>query len=298
VVVGVSFSSRHASNLGLDPVAALRQVLALGFRMVRLSAVWDQVAAEGYQPLDRVLAAAESAGVPVLLTVGMKAMRWPEFYFPPDLQPDEVGERVVEFVVETVRRYRDGGGVAAWQVENEPFNRSGPGQAMVAGEVLRREVAAVRELDPRPVVLNCFWHFNRLLDWTSRPWPWRRVEPRLLDLLGEGDVLGFDFYQAIGHASGRLRQGSHARSSWIQEAAGLRTWAESRGQEAWVIEAQAEPWHNEPVFGPEQMSTIFEGLVRAGFGTVLLWGCEHWLHREARGDPSWLQAVESLLATV
>lgn len=292
--MGVSFSPRHAAFLGLEPVAALRRVLELGFRMVRLSAFWDQVRSDGYGELDRMIDTAGTAGVPVLLTVGMKAMRWPEFYAPAGLTSQQAGEQVVAFVADTVRRYPSRSGVAAWQVENEPLNRSGPARAMVPERVLRREIRAVRELDARPIVLNGFWHFERLLDWSSRPRPWRRVDLRLLRLLGDGDVLGIDFYSDIGRPSSRLRRASHARPSWPAEAGRLRSLAESRGAKAWVIESQAEPWLNEQEFGPERMAANFRGLRDAGFETILLWGCEHWLKRDAGGDPSWLSQAGAL----
>jgi hypothetical protein len=32
----------------------------------------------------------------------------------------------------------------------------------------------------------------------------------------------------------------------------------------------------------------------SGYDTILLWGVEHWLARDAAGDPSWLEAVERL----
>ena len=43
------------------------------------------------------------------------------------------------------------------------------------------------------------------------------------------------------------------------------------------------------------MATVFSGLRNAGYGTVLLWGSEFWLKRDAEGDPSWLSQAQATL---
>ncbi|MDQ6771776.1 MAG: hypothetical protein M3024_02115, partial [Candidatus Dormibacteraeota bacterium] len=61
----------------------------------------------------------------------------------------------------------------------------------------------------------------------------------------------------------------------------------------WVIEAQAEPWGDDSL-DVEGMVAVFEGVRQAGFDTILLWGAEHWLQREAAGDASWLEAATAM----
>jgi hypothetical protein len=320
--LGASFSTRRARAQGLDEWTALRRLLELGLSPVRLSTYWDEVDRSGYDELDRQLSQVERAGGEVVLTVGMKAQGWPEFAIPERLAlttppGGDVGagdpvlrSAVLELVEATVERYRDERTVVAWQVENEPLNRSGPRRWWICPELLREAICAVRRVDAaRPVVVNVFAAFNAWLDAASSRHGLRRLlgrdalrpEAEALALLGPGDVLGLDVYRRIGyHRLGRRRYTSSR--GWAANAARWRERAEAAGRRAWIVEAQAEPW--EPGAGrqgppascrPEDVVETVETLRGAGYDTILLWGVEHWLARDAAGDDSWLAAVGRLL---
>jgi hypothetical protein len=290
-LIGVSFSARRCASLGLASESAFLDVLALGFGVVRISAYWDQIRRDGYDELDWLMDAARDAGQALVLTVGMKGIRWPEFYIPPELQPWPRRDEVLAFVSETVARYRDRREVIAWQVENEPFNRSGPRHRWIHPRLVRSEMRCVRSLDERPIVLNAFAHFDVSVDDESRPrrlFGLVRVQPEklILDLLGPFDVLGLDVYTAIADRAAAL--------DWSDSAARWLRVARERGHDAWIIEAQAEPWKT-PSFSPDDMRSIYASLARAGFSTILLWGVEHWLERAAAGDTTWLDAAKRLV---
>src|SRR5436309_14586389 len=82
VQVGISFSPQRAAYLGLDYRVAFKRLEAMHFRVIRLSTYWDQVDKEGYDQLDWLMNEAQRARQPIVLTVGMKALGWPEFYVP------------------------------------------------------------------------------------------------------------------------------------------------------------------------------------------------------------------------
>lgn len=318
--LGVSFSPRRARHAGLDWRPAFKRVLGLGLDPVRLSAYWDDVDSNGYDDLDWLVAEAARAGLELILTVGMKAQGWPEFYIPGRLQPaaaprsDVVAAspalrmQAVEFVAATVERYRGQDAIAVWQVENEPLNPSGPRRWWIGPEFVADEIATVRGLDPdRPIAVNVFSRFNTWLDVASiRHGPdlsrllgssARRPEAEALTLLGRDDILGLDVYRRIGYL--RLGRRVLTRSRhWQSNAARWAVRAAAEGKLAWVLEAQAEPWEP-PLRGdrrprscrPEDIGATVRGLWDAGCATVLLWGVEHWLARDADGDGSWLAAV-------
>jgi hypothetical protein len=185
-------------------------------------------------------------------------------------------------------------------VENEPFNRSGPNRWFIGPDFLREEMAAVRTGDPgRPRLLTAFAHFNLVLDLVSNPW--RLGVGRLLGLLERGDVLGLDVYVRIGYGLAVFEGVARAASDWADAAARWRARAEANGVEGWIAEAQAEPWEPTPAtymrprsFLAGDIPAVVEGVRRAGFDTVLLWGSEYWLARAAAGDRGWLDAVLSL----
>jgi hypothetical protein len=127
--VGFTFSQRQAAYLELPWAEAYRAALGLAPPLVRLGAYWDEVQpAEGrydWSPLDALVDRAGVRGVPVVLTVGMKAPRYPEYFLRPWLEGrlglapgatvsdvEELRTRTLAFVERVVHRYRDRPAVA------------------------------------------------------------------------------------------------------------------------------------------------------------------------------------------
>jgi hypothetical protein len=303
--LGASFSPRRAVARGLDWRRAFHRLLEIPLSPIRLSAYWDAIDRDGYCELEWLLDAAGSAGREVILSAGMKAQGWPEFYIPDRLLPaaaagadlaggfSALAESALAFVAATVERLRTSPAIVAWQVENEPLNPSGPRGWRIGPELVRREVAAVRDQDrARPIVLNVFCRFNR---WRQRRGP--QPETETLALLRPGDVLGLDVYRRI---EGRCLGIPCVRRNWgwRRTARQCSRAAEARGVRTWAIEAQAEPWQGRRTYKPGDLATTVTGLYSAGCETILLWGAEHWLARDLAGDPSWLEAVCRLSAGV
>lgn len=320
--LGASFSPRRARGAGLDTGTAFRRLLDEGLSPLRLSTYWDEVDEAGYDELDGLIAAADRAGRDVVLTVGMKAQGWPEFAIPERLVPaarrgsditaasPALRAAVLELVETTIIRYRGAGAVVAWQVENEPLNRSGPRRWWIGPDLLREQQAVARRADPsRPLLLNVFARYNLWLDVASNRHGLgsllggeaSRPEAEALALLEPGDALGLDVYRSIGYR--RFGQTRYTISRhWLTNAAAWLGRAAAERKQAWIVEAQAEPWEpggstTEPPAScrpPDVIETV-QALGDAGYDTVLLWGAEHWLAADARGDGSWLEAVQQLL---
>jgi len=327
VQVGISFSPLRAAYLGLDYQTAFKRLEALHFRVIRLSTYWDRVDREGYDQLDWLMSEARKSHQPIALTVGMKALGWPEFFIPSSAMPVDglrQGEDVasdssfrdaaLSFVADTVLRYRDNPALIAWQVENEPFNRAGPQRLWIDAEFLRDEIISVRQLDAhhRPVIVNAFSHFNLLFDQASarqgfdfRQWlgfDADSAERDGLSVLGRGDVLGLDVYTAIGYQFLGRDHMSNADSDWPDRLARVRDLAHKQGKQAWITEAQAEPWEssdlnyaNPKSTSPKAIRGIFENLKDEGFTTVLFWGSEYWLWRADHGDTRWIETIKKIL---
>jgi hypothetical protein len=327
VQVGISFSPERAAYLGLDYRSAFKRLEAMHFRVIRLSTDWDEVDQEGYAELDWLMTEARRAHQPIVLTVGMKALGWPEFFVPPsitDLNGLSAGQDVASapglrdatlaFVHDTVLRYRDNPALVAWQVENEPFNRAGPQRLWIDATFLRDEISSVRQLDghQRPLIVNAFSHFNIVFDQASarQGFDLRQLlgfdadsaESDGLSVLKPGDVLGLDVYTAIGYQFLGQDHLSRADADWPDRLARVRDLTRRQGKQAWITEAQAEPWESSQSTytgpkstSPEAMRSIFENLKDAGFTTVLFWGSEYWLWRQDHGDSRWIDTVKAIL---
>ena len=327
VQVGTSFSPVRAGYLGLDYRSAFKRLEAMHFRVIRLSSYWDQVDSEGYDQLDWLMNEAQRARQPIVLTVGMKALGWPEFFVPAsvtDLATLNQGQDVASdsslragtlaFVEDTVLRYRDNPTLVGWQIENEPFNRAGPQRLWIDAGFLRDEISSVRQLDGhhRRLIVNAFSHFNLVFDQASarqgfdlRQWlgfDADSAERDSLAVLNRGDVLGLDVYTAIGYQFLGQDHLSRADGDWPERLARVRELAKRQGKQAWITEAQAEPWesaqetYTDPKStNPVAIRSIFENLKDAGYGTVLFWGSEYWLWRADNGDPRWIDAIKAIL---
>ena len=318
-MLGISFAPWRAAGRGLDSDRAFEQLLGLRFDCIRLSAAWSDITERGFGGLDRLLHAAEAAGQRVVITVGMKAMGWPEFYLPTRYLPP-AGVRLevrrdyalrlatLVFVRTVVQRYRGSSVLRAWQVENEPFNRSGPSGWWIDRSFVREEARLIRHLDGRSLILTTFARFTDSMDRASSRFPsdrrWFRTpaEREALAVLGRNDILGLDVYRAIAGGTGENAWLARAAPDQLATLARWRRIARDQGKRTWITEAQAEPW--EPGAGsrpdpltlrPGDLPTLARSLIDLGFEAVFFWGAEYWLARAAAGDQGWLEAVAGLL---
>ncbi|TME48365.1 MAG: hypothetical protein E6I56_01385 [Chloroflexi bacterium] len=328
VQVGISFSPSRAAYLGLEYQRAFTRLEAMHFRVIRLSAYWDEIDRDGYDQLDWMMREAQRSRQPIVLTVGMKGLGWPEFYIPTTALPDaalkksqdvatvpSIREGALAFVDNTVQRYRDNPVLYGWQVENEPFNRAGPDRLWIDANFVRDEITSVRQRDGhhRPVIVNAFSHFNVLFDQASARdgldlrqllgFDADSAERDGLSVLKRGDVLGLDVYTAIGYQFLGQNHMSRADSDWPDRLANVKDMARAQGKQAWITEAQAEPWDatmdtftNPQSTSPEATRSLFANLKDAGYTTILFWGSEYWLWRADNGDTRWVDTVKSILA--
>jgi hypothetical protein len=327
VQVGISFSPLRASALGLDYKEAFKRLESLHFRIIRLSAYWDETEANGYDQLDWLMSEAQRSRQPVALSVGMKGLGWPEFFIPARVMPADIkeghdvaqdpdlAEAAISFVEKTLERYKDNRALIAWQVENEPFNRAGPMRLWIDPAFVRREVALVKLNDPRhrPVIVNAFSHHNLIFDQASDRqgislkrllgFDADQAERDSLSVIDPGDILGLDVYTAIGYRFLGRSHLSRADSDWADRLSRWRDQALKQRKRAWITEAQAEPWeatsetYTSPLsISPKEILSTFLNLKEAGYSTVLLWGSEYWLWRADAGDARWLDAVRHILS--
>ncbi|HYM51467.1 MAG TPA: hypothetical protein VET65_12975, partial [Candidatus Limnocylindrales bacterium] len=247
VRVGVSFSPQRAAALGLDYQVAFRRLEAMHFRVIRLSAYWNEIAQAGYGQLDWLMWEAQRNRQPLVLSVGMKGLGWPEFFIPDTLLPeaavkdgqdvaqsDTVRLAALQFVNTTVIRYRNNRALSAWQVENEPFNRAGPQRWWIDSRFVKEEMDGVRLLDHhrRPIILNAFSHFNLIFDRASNRngldlpsllgFGGDTAAKDSLALLHSGDVFGLDVYTAIGYQFLGANHLSRADPDWPDRLDALR----------------------------------------------------------------------------
>jgi hypothetical protein len=335
VPLGISFRPLQAVALGLDPRAALRELLEYPFQLIRLAAYWNRMETRpgGFGPgeLDRALDAAERAGKRVIMCVGpVKAFGYPEFFVPEHYLDQPLPEHVLVtpdnqrrlldaatvFAARVVRRYRDRDAIIAWQVEHEAVDPLGMEHSWRLSEAfVRAEVEAVRAADPdRPVMMNGFLPTSTPVALQQR-WRTRDQGDSLAVAQRLADIVGIDFYPRHALASaGPLTlylDGSTTRRRNRQRAR-LLDQAAAAGRRLMIAEGQAEPW--EAVTTPpsparramyscrpeDLIGNYNQGMRWAEEGTFaldgyLFWGAEYWLLRERAGDDSYVRAFARVL---
>ncbi|MFA6390067.1 MAG: beta-galactosidase, partial [Patescibacteria group bacterium] len=159
---GLTFSKKKASDLGFDWKKVYLSVLdELKVKKLRLAAYWDEVEpAKGkyeWADLDWQVKEAEKRNVELILAVGSRLPRWPECHYPgwaKDSSKEETDSRLLNYIKETVKRYKDSKAVKYWQVENEPFLNHFGECPNPDKNLLDKEIALVKSLDSREIVIT------------------------------------------------------------------------------------------------------------------------------------------------
>lgn len=318
--VGFTFSERQAGYLDVSWRQAFSAAMDLVPNMVRLGAYWDTIESRpgqyDFSNLDWMLdnTPAQSS---VVLTVGMKAPRWPEYYLPSWLQKqvklpngadvaqsDLIRQATLQFIAQTVKHERGRSNIKYWQVENEPIDPSGQHSWYIDSSFLAEEVGLVRSLDnTRAIVISEFVDTSPL---GALP-PWRSdMNARTQEILKLADVLGLDVYPVRPVVTPQV-QLTLKWPEWVWESRvlSLQQLAQNAGKQTWISEAQAEPWlparlaptGSSPArnAAPGLTTSTVDRLHADGFNTILLWGVEYWYMRSERyKDGNWWSGMLSL----
>ncbi len=281
--LGVTFSSRYATDLGLDWHETYLALLDdMGVKKLRIPVYWDLVEKNpgeyDYADVDWQLDEAAKRHADVILSIGQRVPRWPECHIPQWAMSDTAirQQALLRHLERTVERYRDRGEIVTWQVENEPFLTFFGECPPLQKEFLEQEVALVKNLDTRPVLLTDSGELSL----------WFRAAKR-------GDVFGTTMYRhiykdGIGYFTYPVGPNFFLFKEWLTR---LLT-----DQEHFlVIELQAEPWANGWVGTlplEEQFRTMDEKKLqenveyakRVGFPEIYLWGGEWWYFLKTKKD--------------
>lgn len=291
VTWGVSFDPYYASALGLDPQTTYNAILDdLKVSHLRLTAHWDKIEPVhgnyDWSMLDWQMVQASRRGRKIILTIGQKLPRWPECYRPVwvnELPADEQEAALMAFVQAAVERYRDTVAIQWWQVENEPMvSWFGEGCPVPDAKRLEREVALVRQLDSRPILITDSGELSL----------WLKAAKR-------GDILGTTLYRTVWNRSlGYIHWFLPPSYYWLKAAIVKQLTGVDK---IIVSELQTEPWsptgkvidlsayERDESMSVDRLQSNLIFAADAGFDTVYLWGAEwwYWMKTTQQDDRYW-----------
>lgn len=292
VVLGATFSKPYAISLGLDwKKTFIASLDELQIRHYRIPAYWNDIQPKkntfDYADLDWMIDEANKRGATIILAVGRKLPRWPECHVPAwtdKLPESEVQQLVIEAIEKTVRRYANEPAIVTWQVENEPFLDFGVCPTLDR-DFLKREVAVVRTLDPRPIMIT---ESGELSTW--------------LGAAGIADVLGISTYRTVWDKYVGYFYWPIAPAYYARRYEAIKPLV----KRAIVSELQAEPWTPEGIdkmpvdaqlrlMNPTRLTDNVRFVRRTGFSEAYLWGIEWWYWlKEKKNRPELWEAGRAI----
>jgi hypothetical protein len=295
VDLGVTFSSKYAEAIQLDPREAYLAVLDdLQIKNIRLPVYWDDVEKEkdkyDFSNIDWQLSEAAKRNAKIILVVGQKVPRWPECFIPEWAKnDDELRKKELLKEIETVvKRYKDNPVVAYWQVENEPFLKFGNCPQLDIN-LLDSEIAIAREKGGgKPVIITDSGELSL----------WTKAAER-------ADIFGTTMYKDVYSEKLNMSFSYPIGPNFFKFKKFLiKKFAHQ--ENAIVIELQGEPWlkgwtTDFPVV--DQLDSMDENKLKenvefaqkSGFDTVYLWGAEWWYWMKTKKDyPGIWEAVKEI----
>lgn len=293
--LGTTYSHRHINYLTLSVEDSFKTLLDLKFDLIRLGVYWDEVQKDpdtyDFSKIASLLDLCEEKGQKTIVTIGMKAPRLPEYYFPSWISNhsfEALTPYIFSLLGKTVEHLKHYHCIAYWQVENEPLDPSGPPyNYAIPPYFLDYEVSFVRDLDPtRPVVVT-FWG-NEIKQRNKL-----RFTPK------NADIVGWDIYYSIGGPDNIF----YAPQTTDEEFLSIRN---TLTKPFWITELQAEPWEHNELFSSKKtpisisIQKLQDNIKRAKKlhpEVLLFWGYEYWYWKKVNGDNSYIQYIKDFLSS-
>lgn len=286
---GVSFSPFYATNLGLDwKKVYIEMFTDLKVKKVRIPTYWNiSESADDYydfSDVDFMLDQASKHNAEVVLVIGEKQPRWPECFRPNwvmSLNTKERQEKLLEYIKETITRYKNRPEIKYYQLENEPLVRFGTPCDSQDRAFLSKEINFVKSLDSKkPIIMT---------DAGEAGPP--------ISIMSMTDIYGSTLYRTVYNPIWGYFYYPYPAQFYTLKSA-ITNLLTSNNKDTFIMELQTEPWSpttlqdtpiddQTAVFSIEDFESNIEYAKRTKFNTIYLWGVEWWYFIKNQNHPEY-----------
>jgi hypothetical protein len=287
--LGYTISRSQCDWLDLEYPEVMSKLSKTPLKLVRHGLYWDEIE-EVEREYNFDLAKEEilesiRLGNEIILTIGCKSPRYPEYYVPKFLEDKldyrkkdfaintYVIDRLLNFIERAIEEFKDFKEITAWHVENEPLDPSGPSEFFLSEKLLQKEIDLVYSLDnSREIIINAWGNDLK-----------KRKTLKKLKRFNYVNTFGFDFYPRQSRGFFNTYKGPDLEPKQILS---MREDIEKSGRKAIITELQAEPWEefdyrkqseNIQSISLEKIKSNFDLYKDLGFSSILFWGVEYWI---------------------
>jgi hypothetical protein len=297
---GATFSELYSEELGLNWKETYSAILNdLNIKKIRLVAYWNRLepikGAANFTDLDWQIAETQKKNKEIILAIGFRVPRWPECHIPQwttNSSKEEFEKTLLTYLETAVNRYKSNPAIKIWQVENEPFLSVFGSCPEPDINLLKKEIALIKSLDPtRPVLITASGELS--LGFKEA---------------GLSEIFGTTLYRVVWNKYLGYFKHFTPPAFYALKAFLIKTFFKTK--EVVIAELQAEPWSpalkpiaeipfNEQTenFAAKQLRYNMEFARKTGIKDIYLWGVEWWYWRKIHGDPTFWETGKIFLNT-
>lgn len=294
---GISLSHHQLKALKIGLTFALNESLKPKFAYIRLSLYWNEIEKNqqvyDFSLIKKMLNFYQKNQQNIILTVGLKAQRWPEYYWPEfvknkNLDNDETKKLLLKFIETSIKELKKYSCIKYWQLENEPLDPSGLHREIIPFDFLQQEALCIKKIDNRPMIIS-LWG-NGIIK--------RNFVKNIYSITNN---IGLDLYEK------QFVKEILGKSIYLGPLQTKNTINKYRKEfpeiNFWITELQAEPWEKNTIayFSSAPQSMSIQQLIKnynfalgLGIKNILFWGFEYWLWKKINGDNSYFKLVNKM----
>ena len=296
MLLGTTYKHKQISWLSLNNEVVFTEIVGLKFDIIRLGVYWSDVQKSkdvfNFDEIKKLLDICEDKKQKVLVTIGMKAPGWPEYYIPNwaiTSKLEDISKYLYSYFEKTLFTLKHYKCIYAWQIENEPLDPSGPNKQIIPIEILKNEYKIIKNIDPNRNIIINIWGNNL------------RRNKNINKIIKISDMIGLDLYykQFIKRVAGI--------SFYLGPLGSLEStnkYIQKFGKKLWITELQAEPWEERSDFylsknpgsiNPKLLKENYVKALKLNPDAILFWGCEYWLWKKSQGDDNYLEIIKNII---